>query len=70
MEKEDELLFSMNTRLTKVEAGQEKVLERLMNIERDMKNAPSQRRATILACFSVAMAVEKLFPLMLRAFGL
>ena len=70
MEKEDELLFSMNTRLTRVEAGQEKMLEKLVGIEKEMKEAPGNRRATILACFSVAVAVEKLLPLVFKAFGL
>ena len=70
MEKDDELLFAMNTRLTRVEAGQEKVLERLVQIEKDLKEAPVQKRTTLLACISVILALEKLVPFVLRGVGL
>lgn len=70
MEKEDELLFSMNTRLTRVESGQEKVIERLTSIEKEIKDAPAQKRATLLACISIAVGLEKLIPFILRGLSL
>ncbi len=70
MEKEDELLFTMNTRLTRVESGQEKVIERLSNIEKEIKEAPAQKRATLLACISIAVGLEKLIPLIFRGLSL
>ncbi len=70
MDKEDELLFAMNTRLTKVESGQEKVIERLTGIEKELKEAPAQKRATVLACISIAVGLEKLIPLVLRGLNI